>query len=206
MIHISDPHPDIKSNRLIFQFTKMQQYIDYSQDTLEEVEPVLLEAMSLIRPSNSLNSINGSVLTQDEGGQARFYLWNSNWVLIRTLNGDPNNPIILYYRNAEEVVVGIGESEPWYVEVQLVHNGPHFILWDATPQLRAGQTGLEEMFGGMNIESQGGQPAARVSYSHRQTGQTGQTELEEMFGGMNIESRGRQPAARVRSSQGRRRR
>jgi hypothetical protein len=162
------------------------QYIDYRQDTLEEVEPVLLEAMSQIQPSRSLNSINGSVLSEDANGQARFYKWNDRWVLHRSTRQHPNNPIILYYRNAEEVVVGIGESEPWYVEVQLVHNGPHFILWDTTAQLQAGRTGLEEMFGGMNIEHPAG--------------------LEEMFGGMNIESRGRQPAARVRSSQGRRRR
>jgi hypothetical protein len=48
------------------------QYIDYRQDTLEEVEPVLLEAMGQIEPSRSLNSINGSVLSEDSAGQAQI--------------------------------------------------------------------------------------------------------------------------------------
>lgn len=126
---------------------QQQQYIDQRQDNLEEVEPILLEGMSYIQPARSLNQINGSVLTEDEGGQARFYPWNSEWVLIRTLRGNPSNPIILYYRTADEVVIGIVESDPWYIEVQTERNGPHVVLWD----VRAQHTGIEEMFRGLQV-------------------------------------------------------
>jgi hypothetical protein len=58
---------------------------------------------------------------------------------------------VIYYRNPEEVVESIGESDPWYIEVQMERNGPHYVLWDARPSIRAGPTGLEEMFGQMRV-------------------------------------------------------
>jgi hypothetical protein len=117
-----------------------QRYIDQRQDSLREVEPILYEAMAMMKPALSIHHPDGIIRTEDATGRTIIYPFRGYWIVQRYISDDP--PRVYKYRTIDEIVVGITDSEPNYIDVQIDSQSPRIILWD----IRNPQTGLEEMF------------------------------------------------------------